>query len=259
MHWNRRVALGYASVVVLLLLAGWLISSGGWPGEPSRCIPAGDCSCEVFSDGRVVQPANTVSSLVFVVAGGGLLWFGRSRLGVVFAGLVAGLGVGSAAFHASVTEWGGWLDLLAIHALVLYVLALDAAMLLSRSRRWVLGFTTASSAVAALILWWLDNGFGKYTLAGLVAVVALLEWRLRSRRTGRDIRRLGWAVGLGAAGLLVQWLGRGGGPLCDPDGAFQVHAAWHVIAAAAAVMLYRYLFVEPTRGSVVANSPPEGA
>ena len=79
------------------------LGSGGWPGEPSACIAAGDCSCEAFSEGPVVQPVNTLSSLVFVVAGFALLLRATAGrlLSRVYAVLVMFLGVGSAAFHAS--------------------------------------------------------------------------------------------------------------------------------------------------------------
>jgi hypothetical protein len=245
----RAVLWGVAALAGLAL-AGWLVGADGWPGEPSGCIAAGDCSCEAFSAGVVVQPVNTLSSLALAIAGIGLMWLAPSRAPdrrrrLAFAVTVLGLGIGAAALHASMTEWGGWMDLVGIHLFLGAVLVIDVAELAQRSERWTVGTIATSGVGLGVVLWFLDNRFGKYTAGALVVAIALAEWQIRKQNLRPARRCLWWAVGLFGAGLALQWLGRGGGPWCDPDRLLQPHAMWHVVAAIGAVALARYLFPRP--------------
>ncbi len=246
--------LGGLGAIVVVGLIGWLIGAGGWPGEPSGCIAAGDCSCEAFAAGFVVQPINTASNSALVLAGLGLLWMlaggvaDRGRR-LLYAALVIGLGVGSAAFHASMTEWGGWMDLLGIHLFLGFVLALDIADLGLRSDRWIYVTLAVGGIVAGVLLWFMDNGLGRYSAAALVVAIAGAEWRI-ARRGLRPRRRWLWlALGLFGIGLVLQLLGRGGGAWCDPDRVLQAHAVWHFVAAGGAVALARYLFPASERST----------
>jgi predicted membrane channel-forming protein YqfA (hemolysin III family) len=242
----RRVAWGGAAVVAFGVIGG-LIAAGGWPGEPSGCIAAGDCSCEAFSAGIILQPINTLSSLALIATGLWLVW--RVPIGAVdrlrrliYAATVVGLGIGSAAFHASATQWGGWADLLGIHVFLGTILVIELAVLGDRTDRWVARTVVIGGAAGGIVLWFLDNGLGKYTAGALIVAIGVAEWRIRQHALRPSRRWLWWAVGLFGVGLGLQWLGRGGGPWCEPDAVFQPHAMWHIVAAAAAIVLSRYLF-----------------
>jgi hypothetical protein len=79
---------------------------------------------------------------------------------------------------------------------------------------------------------WLHDG----SLVAVVAFVVANEVVRRGRRaTWTPRRRAVYRAGLGAlaAGSACWWLGRTGGPLCDPDSPLQPHAAWHLLTAAA--------------------------
>jgi hypothetical protein len=78
---------------------------------------------------------------------------------------------------------------------------------------------------------------------GLFAVVGFVAWQEVARRVGRRRSGTAWsprrraayrlALAAAAAGAAGWWLGRTGGPLCDPDSPLQLHAAWHLLTAAA--------------------------
>ena len=77
---------------------------------------------------------------------------------------------------------------------------------------------------------WLHDG-GLYVVVGFVA---FHEVARRGRRSGwSPRRRVAYRVALAAtaAGAACGWLGRTGGPLCDPDSLLQGHAAWHLLTA----------------------------
>jgi hypothetical protein len=74
---------------------------------------------------------------------------------------------------------------------------------------------------------------------GLYAVVGFVAWHELLRRGGRTAWPRGsrvayrLALAAAAAGAACWWLGRTGGPWCDPDSLLQGHAAWHVLTALA--------------------------
>jgi hypothetical protein len=74
---------------------------------------------------------------------------------------------------------------------------------------------------------------------GLYAVVGVVAWHELLRRGGRTAWPRGsrvayrLALAAAAAGAACWWLGRTGGPWCDPDSLLQGHAAWHVLTALA--------------------------
>jgi hypothetical protein len=156
-------------------------------------LGAGDC--ERLHDGLIAQPVNTASALAYVAVGAWLL--GR--------GLRPGPGDGPA---RPVT--------------VAFGVAVAAAGLGS------VDYHGPGSPAARL----LHDG-GLYAVAGFVAwqEVARRVGRGRLSPRGRVAYRL--ALAAAAAGSACWWLGRTGGPWCDPDRLLQPHAAWHLLAAAA--------------------------
>jgi hypothetical protein len=70
---------------------------------------------------------------------------------------------------------------------------------------------------------------------GLLAAAIVVDGMRASRNGGlREYAiELRPAAGLMALAIVTYTVGRTGGPLCDPDGAFQFHGAWHVLSAVA--------------------------
>jgi hypothetical protein len=81
-------------------------------------------------------------------------------------------------------------------------------------------------------------------LGSLAALTAVAE--LSVRRALPPARRRVYRGSLGALGLglIAQWAGRTGGPLCDPNHALQPHGMWHVLAAVAAEAYARSVVIE---------------
>ena len=133
-----------------------------WPGAPNHCLLQGDCYCEAPRPGPIAQPANTWSLLGFAIASLWVAWrAGRDRLNTsapylrdrfypgLYAGTVAFMGVGAALFHASLTNWGGAVDVLSMLGQVCYLLYYNLRSLYgwSRSR-----FLTAYLVTIAVVI-----------------------------------------------------------------------------------------------------------
>jgi hypothetical protein len=200
----------------------------------------------------IAQPVNSASSLAFVLCGLAIVWVGTPRredgqegmqpiAAAAFGVVVIAAGLGSLVFHASITEWGGWADLVGAAAVLVFVVVYRLAPKASPHR-----FLTANAigvgAVAAL-LWIVGTGSGKYVLYALAFLAVAAE--LSALRQGtvtirRDWRWIWVALLLFAVGAVIWWSARTGHSLCTADSAWQWHALWHGLVAAALGALFMH-------------------
>lgn len=245
--------LALTSLVALVatgLLA--LAVSRGWLGPD---VGRGATYCEAARDGRVAQPANTFSNLGFVLAGLLVAWHaGRpDRLGdrlsrhpgvaTAYAGVVVLLGPASAAMHATQSAVGGQLDLLSMYL----VASFAAAWALTRWTRQGRVFCTQVFllAVAGCELIGLYPGevpvvrfSGNVAFAALLLTAITLEVRLHRRGPARtDLRWGAAAVGAIVVAFVIWNFSQHG--WCDPHSLLQGHAAWHLLCAVSAYLLFR--------------------
>lgn len=211
--------------------------------RPATCLPD-DCFCETLRDGLVRQPANTWSSLAFVVVA---LWVAgryrsarrqeRAPLSPVEAALLVGslvaVGLGSAFYHASFTFVGQILDVSGMYFVASFMLLHRGV---AAGRKLPVGIVPAFLVVNAILMAAQVTTPGlRRTLFGLLIVSAVaFEWRMTS--AGRKWLLSGAAL-LGVAFAI--WVLDRERIVCDPSSPLQGHAVWHVLGALAAACLYR--------------------
>lgn len=248
-------------VVIMLSLAGfWLLSRDGYPGGPDECIALDECYCEAIGPGIASQPANAWSNAGFTLIGLLVLTDAGTRRGSsrmardrraawLYGGVAIFLGIGSFAFHGSMRAWGGYVDVLSMHAFIAFVLAYD----LDRVHRWswgrfVLWFGGLLAGFAALIAV-VPPEHGKTLFAAFVVVVLLVETavsypRLRPWAPIHLVpRRMPWfwtGLGLFVVANVIWNLSRTAGPWCDPNSLLQGHAVWHLLTATSVGAFYLY-------------------
>jgi hypothetical protein len=203
-----------------------------WSSENGPVVlSAVSVDCEQLRDGLVAQPANTLSSLAFVVAGICIVMQARrdviNRDGIVVGVAAVATGIGSAAFHSANTTPAHWLH----DTTLVTVFALVAIRHLGRKRvslARVAPFVAAASGATVLVL---PNATTLVTalLAGGVVVSELVERRRTTPVVDAPL------VAMMAVGLSASWLGRRGSPLCAPASMLQPHALWHVVMAVSCV------------------------
>ena len=212
--------------------------------------------CERAGAGLIAQPANSISSLAFLVAGAWVVILGvrasRHRIELAVFGLaVASNAVGGLLFHGPQTQGARWVHDLCILAVLAFIVVFDVARLRALGTSWTLKvYAAALAAVGAFLALVPSATDALSVLLGVAAGVGeLIEYRhelpaIRTEGlTARRAARLGVlvALALGGTAFLV---GRTGGWLCRPESVFQWHAVWHVLAAAA-MGLYAYGAMAP--------------
>lgn len=209
----------------------------------SFAAPVGP-GCELVADGPLHEPVAAITSLAFVVAAAGIPTVARRaarRLGhgddprrtLGYAFLVAGVGIGSVVQHGPDPSWSDLAHDAPLLATVAFVGADALADLTGRRRLWW-WWALPTAALLPLIL---NAPRAGDVAQGIVAAAAIGISLARARARPRLRRRILLALAVLAVGGAIGTLSRAGGPLCVPESIWQGHAAWHVLAAAALVVL----------------------
>jgi hypothetical protein len=256
----------------LMIVALLTLGAGGWPGGPDQCLAhvPDTCYCENYSrPDPFKQPANTWSNLGFVAAGLLILRrLDRTRLAhtpanpmqartfysFTYGAVVLFLGPASMAFHGSLRQWGGWIDLFSMMLYATFLLLYDVA----RIRRWPVA-TFVAWYVPVVMIEGLINAAapksGQIIFGLSIFAVVVLQILVQAGRVPR-VRRPGWGWFAGGLGLFLLayagiWLwSNTSGPLCDPNSLLQGHAAWHLLCAGSTLLFYRYLWSEEANPAV---------
>lgn len=193
-------------------------------------------ACERFGDGLggfLGQPANSLTSVSFLLAGAAVLAQGRSRSAGAgqrwaYPLLVGAVGVGSLMQHGPHPPWQAYAHDLPLASLLAFVAADCAADLTGRRRVawWWLPVPVVMVPVVAA------GPLASSVAQGALAAAAIGLGLARVRRRPALRRTVLTALGLLGAGALAGTLGERTA-LCHPDTLLQGHAAWHLLAAGA--------------------------
>lgn len=244
------LAAGLGGTVLVVLATAY-----GWLGPD---VDRGAQFCETAHGCFFAQPSNTVSNLGFVLAGVALAWrAGRPdgrlalpRMTLLFTVVVALLGPGSMAMHATESALGGHVDVLSMHLLA----AFAASYAVARLGGWETGpavvafLALVGAASAASLLGGpvpVVQHSGNLAFAALLVVALLGEVVLLRRPSAQ---RPWWGIGSVATLLLAfgVWIpSQTGGPWCVPESWLQGHALWHLLCALAAYLLGRHYTAGP--------------
>lgn len=258
--------------VPLLLTAALFVLLGaalvhGWFGPASA---ANRYFCEYAQSGLLREPVNTVSNLGFVAAGLAGAWLLQTEkfhknenpltrnpaIALLFPSLPILLGFGSMAMHATETDLGGELDLLAMYLVAGFV----AAYALQRYFGWswngftlafVLGvlFCEAVGQYRQPVIPVLDYA-GDAAFALLIAFTVVVEALNTFQRNIRRENKWGIAALVSFLAAFAAWnFGRNDCPFCRPDSWWQAHALWHLLFALALFFLFLFYVSEHTRAA----------
>jgi hypothetical protein len=237
-------------------LSSGLLGLAVWRGWLGPDVGRGSNFCEAPSGWAVRQPSNSFSNLGFVVAGLLIAWHAgrpgnvgsslgrRPYLTTAMACIIVLLGPASAAMHATQTDLGGHLDMLSMYLVASLAFSYALTRFL-RAGTAVLLVTFASVIVTCEIV----EAYGppvpvvmtsaNAAFGSLLVVATVLE--LLIMRRGQTRARRGFAfAAIGTLLVAFAIWNAANAFLCAPHSWLQGHAAWHLLDALAAYLLYRY-------------------
>ncbi|CAN5730732.1 hypothetical protein BH11PSE6_BH11PSE6_21020 [soil metagenome] len=237
-------ALSAAAITLILAMLGpyWSVYA------PATCT-ATRCFCEAPRFGSLVlQPANSWSSLGYVLAGFLMIVLARSRSwhsgmtppAAIVLGITAIIfGLGSVLLHATLTLWGQFFDVLGMYLVgsFLLVSALARWMRLPDRQAIVLYLLLCVALVAALIA---VPEVRRWLFAVVLILAIVVELAVaRPRRPGVQVRWYLLGLVTNTVAFLLWNLDQHSYG-CMPDSLIQGHAAWHLLGAVALWLTFLY-------------------
>jgi hypothetical protein len=215
--------------------------------KPATCMPA-SCFCEAVHHGTIVQPANTWSSLAFVLAGLMILTLSdrtnkafRPVHRTIFGVALIIIGLGSAFYHASLTFVGQIFDVPGMYLCAVFILLYGLAKRGQISdRAFVWSYILMN--IVCLGVQFVFPGMRRYLFAGLLLGVIAIECR-KSAIHAQSRKFFYLAIGIIGTAFII-WILDITHIACDPSSYVQGHAIWHILGAVAALALFWY-YTEP--------------
>jgi len=205
-------------------------------------LPATVHFCEARLDGPVAEPANTWSSIGYILVG---VWLFARRGAASRAPLATvaiaeiGIGVGSIALHGTGTFAGEVLDLTGMFLLSACIFALGVGRLRRLPDRSI-GALWALAVVLPLALLAVVHGSGIGAFSVFLTVGIAAELLLYRRDHTVGFRRFGQAMALFGVAFTF-WILDMTRLACLPDNhVFTGHAAWHLLNAWSIERLYTF-------------------
>jgi hypothetical protein len=210
---------------------------------PWDAFPRADYSgCEPDLCAWIVHPAETWSNVAAIAVACVLVAryraLDRDLQVRWFPFVILGIGIASAAFHASMVHWFQALDLTAISLFTGFLLAANLchAGLIKHDRfaGWFFLFAAGGGALGTV-----DARLGYFALALQGASILWSYSRIPARGLRSDLVA---AIALTQVGAAALWLDHAGiactqGPLAH---VVQPHSFWHLMSALSLVFFYRY-------------------
>ena len=195
--------------------------------RPASCMPD-RCFCEAIRSGAIMQPANTWSSLAFVITGAAVLLGARNIQSRFFGAILVFLGIGSAYYHATLTFSGQFIDVLGMYLVATLALfhAIDRRAKM-RSPSLAALYIGTNIALAS-ILYWLPSL--RRAVFGVIVMFFIILERAH-------IRNLIRAAGVLALAFII-WLIDYYRVACNASSVVQGHAIWHILGAVASWLIY---------------------
>ena len=234
LDWPIALGIAAAAGVALAAIGDGPSVWAGW--RPASCLPEA-CFCEATRDRLIRQPANTLSSLLFVAPALVILRRGVPNpiMARLYGTALLLIGLGSAFFHASLTFAGQTADVLGMYLVATFAVLEVAARRFGWSGRAVAACYLAGNA-GLLGLLILAPGLRRYGFGALIVTVIGLELG-GPRPPGREL--LGAAVGCLEVGFVI-WTLDLARLVCDPNHWLQGHAIWHGLSAVSATLFFAY-------------------
>lgn len=252
------------AVITLAGVAFGVFGNYSWANwVRAGCYESG-CFCEAARGGPIEQISNTYSNLGFVLIGLLIVFtakrdeknlMGSSLTYPISYGVtVIAIGAGSFFYHGSLTEIGRWFDWFGMYLYASFIILYN----LSRLRRlsgvqFIIAYIIAN-LILAYIIFSTAPAIRQQIFGLLIAITLVLETIIRFKVKPQVTSKFLY----GALGCLVAafaiWILDSTRVLCAPTSLLQGHAAWHILDAIAAGLMFIYYRSELKNAAPLPNN-----
>ena len=247
---TKPLLLFFLLCIPLVVIAQIPYQWNNW--QPATCFPD-RCFCEAIRNSIIHQPANTWSSLAFVLVGLIVMQLSsndhsqrnqhylitkHAGLSTLFAIALMIIGLGSAFYHASLTFIGQFFDVFGMYLIATFIIIYALNRTNQRISMMIRSYILLN-LVLALALWFIPD-LRRYLFGMLIVIGLLLEVRsVRSSRSTINVRYLNYAL-IAMTTAFIIWILDLAKIVCFPTNLIQGHAMWHLLGAISALYLYLY-------------------
>lgn len=237
------------------------MNNGFWSSwQRASCLP--DCWCEAPRlDAMVVEPANTWTNISFIIAA---IFIFRSvkstnptknylsedkRFAYLYGSSLFFLGLGSFFFHASLTFWGQWFDLLGMYFITFYFIIYNFVRTgQMQFKTFAVTYIISVACAGTLIYFVPESRRGLFAISIVVILVVnlLINNRIKAKINHKVLFATLAVFGIG----ISSWNLDKHKIICDPYALFNGHGVWHFCVGLAAYMVYRYYLTEESKSLV---------
>mmetsp|Transcript_4130 Transcript_4130/g.6089 ORF Transcript_4130/g.6089 Transcript_4130/m.6089 type:complete len:342 (-) Transcript_4130:120-1145(-) len=277
--WPAVLSISIATTAISMIVF-LTFASKHWPGESNGCfddyMTKVWCYCERprgEQPGKnwIAQPANTWSNFGFILSSLFMAWSADTKkipspefwnnknflaenkfLQASYVAVVAFLGPGSMFMHASLTNWGGTVDVFSMVLIAAWIFMFSIARifypLLSAIVSLSIVYVLASIGIGIAMFY--GNPPANQIFEGLLGLSFVINimisiWQHLKKSNRRIQHKLFAATHVSLLLGIAIWVpSRSGGILCNPNSIFQGHAVWHILAALATVFVFFYFCSE---------------
>lgn len=251
-----------------------------WPGETNGCfddyMTKEWCFCERPRGDQpgikwIAQPANTWSNISFILSSLFMAWSADTKkfpspefwnnknflvenkfLQASYVAVVAFLGPGSMFMHASLTNWGGTVDLISMLLIAVWICIFSIARIFYPSFSAIISlfviFILTSIGLCVFMVYGHPPAgqiFEGLLYSSIIINIMIGIWRHWKKSNRRIQYKLFAASFLSMLLAIAIWVpSRSGGRLCFPNSIFQGHAVWHTLTAVSTVFLFFFFCSE---------------
>jgi dihydroceramidase len=237
-------ALSTVAITLVLALLG-----PHWSAYAPATCTATRCFCEAPRFGALVlQPANSWSSLGYVLAGFLMIVLAKSRgwhsamtpvAAIAFGITAIAVGLGSVLLHATLTLWGQFFDVLGMYLVGSFLLVSALARWTGLpDRRAIMLYGLLCVVLVAALLAAPEIRRWLFAVVLILAIVVELGFA-RPRRPGVLLRFYLLGILVNAIAFLL-WNLDQRGVACMPSSLIQGHAAWHLLGAVSMWLTFSY-------------------
>ena len=218
--------------------------------EPAHCMP--DCWCEAVRYGDWIrQPMNTWTNVFYILIALYIIRLARNNVSdrneltrnqsfsYLFAFGCILTGLGSMFFHASLTYFGNWIDIMGMYFIAVFLILYNYSRIYHLTLQKMMIWYTSLILFFGVLIYMkaeINNVLFGFVVLGFVISAVVVQRKLKTKSKTIYL----WLAIISYYTGSTFWILDKEGILCAPNSWMQGHALWHILSGTAVLLIYHY-------------------